>query len=501
MCDNNCDRLFTNVIYGKLLKGEKNTSYFSEELQKLIRERNVKIYVLAAASGIDRTLIHKILKGDRIPSHRSMVQKLACVLLLTPEESEKLMDSYQLAKMGEDNYSRRKNIQDFFNVFHNTSELNSIIVKTDYRHQVNVLPNNAVVYGCLEINNLVKTVIEMEASRKNGKIQIIAQPEYSFLFELLASIGMDQRDWKIDHVICLGNSLKGKDSLYNLNCFRTIMPIILSGCEYNPMCYYDNVASHISSTSIMPYMLLTSGYVINISYDISYATISDSSQYIELYRHTFEDFIKKSTPMLTITHNHQAETLPPSVSLYGYIRYSLSFDPHLVSFMSEKTRNKYLQPDFSKQEETNIGEQIQPSKDGVETVYFTEEGLDRFLNTGVLPKMYQEFFSPLDMADRYVLLKKMYDMTLAGDYHPVLINSVAFNIPEYLSIIAFQNAVNFMFILPDNESSICTLEEKSLVYAFHDFFKYLPESSMVLSPEETLAVIKQKLDNEPIGAN
>jgi hypothetical protein len=476
------------AIFGRMLKGE-NMSYFSDELQKLILERNVKIYVLAAVSGIDRTLIHKILKGDRIPSSRAVVQKLASVLLLTPEETDHLIQNYQLTKMGEENYSRRKNIEDFINDFNEISQLNHISVKTDYHHRIDALPDNATVYGSLEINNLVKTVIELEVIKDSGCIKAIAQPEYTFLFHLLALTGMNQHGWKIDHIICLENLLNGKDSLYNLNCFRTIMPIFLSGCHYNPMCYYNN-PSHISSTSMMPYLLVTSSYVINISYDISYATISGSPQYLELYSRIFDDFVKKSVPMLTIFSQNQVEKFPASIFPYGCLLYSFSYDPQLLSFMPEKIRTEYLHCRFFQQDNMTIPEQILNPKDRIKTEYFTEEGLDRFL-------INQELFSPLEITDRYNIFKKMYEAALEGNYHPLLINPSTFNTPKHLSVFVFQNAIVFILMLSGNKLNLCIIEEKSLVYAFHDFFKHLPESNSVLSKEETLSIMKSKLDQSP----
>ncbi len=470
---------------------------FSEELQRLIRERDIKIYVLAAASGIDRTLIHKILKGDRIPTNRAVVQKLASVLLLTPQETENLMQSYQLTKMGKDSYSRHKKIEDLFHDFHSISQPNHIIFKTDYRPQMNALPDEGAAYGSLEVNSLIKTVIEMEAAKDSGRVRVIAQPEYAFLFNFLALTGMNRHNMAVDQIICMENTLVKKDSLYNLNCFSAVMPIALSGCEYKPMCYYDDATAHISSTSILPYMILTGSYVVNISYDISYATISGAQPYLALYSRVFEDLAERSIPMLTITPGNQMEQFLASASTYGNISFYFSNDPQLIPFMPEKILNKYLNPNASMNKNAAVPKQILSAKGQIKTICFTEAGLNRFLSTGILSKRYQEFFFPLELTDRYVLLKKIYDMALSGNYHPALINSAIFHIPEYLSVLVFHNAVSFFLTLPGNESSICTIEEKSLVYAFRDFFKYLPENNSVLSEEESLSILKRKLDQAP----
>jgi hypothetical protein len=273
------------------------------------------------------------------------------------------------------------------------------------------------------------------------------------------------------------------------------MPFFVTGCNYNPMCYYENVAAHISSTSILPYMLLTSNYVINISYDVSYATISSSPLYIELYLHIFEDFVKKSTPMLTILPKSQVSQFLASAFQYGSLHSYFSYYPHLTSIMTERIFNQYLLPNFSKHRNAIIPAQRKPSADEIKTVYFAENGLDDFLNTGKLPESFLDFSPSTDTADRYSLLKEFYNMALAGIYHPVLINSAVFPISKCLSVLNFQNAIAFLLMFSNNESNICIIQEKSLVFAFQDFFKYLPESNLVLSEEKALAVIKSRLDN------
>lgn len=490
-----CDRLLKSVIFGKMQE-RKNMSYFSDELQKLFHDRNVKIYLLSSVSGIDRTLIHKMLKGTRIPANGSMVQKLASVLLLTPEEAESLMDSYRITKMGEENYHRRKIIEDFFNHFNSLTQPDSILVQTDSRHQIDVLPGSAAVYGTLKINNLIRTAVEIEASRGDGTVRVVAQPEYSFLFECLALTGINHHDLKVNHIVCLENRLKGKEGLYNLNCLRTMMPVILSGCKYNPMCYYDNVASHISGTSIMPYMLLTREYAIHISYDLSCATVSNSQEYIALYSRIFEELEKKSTSMLAVDYEEWNKSFPEMAPEHGPKQYTFSFEPDPVPFLTEESRSKYLQPKSASQEKATALKEGTLAKEGAETVYFTKEGLEQFLNTGMFPKMYREFFLPLNTENRNRILKMMYEAAVKGTFQPVLIHSGIFRIPEYLSVFVFQDTIHFIFTLSGDELRSCVLKEKSLVLAFRDFFKYLPESSVALSPEESLAIIKSKLNSE-----
>ncbi len=479
-------------------------SRFSDQLQDLIKERDVKIYTLAAVSGIDRTFIHKMLKGERVPADDSVVQSLATSLLLTPSETEALMQSYRISKMGEWHYVHRKFIKDSFNLFDKLSAENNISVNTDYHHQIDVRPGNTSVYGSLEINNVVKAVIEMEASKQNGKIQIVAQPEYSFLFEYLALAGINRHDLTIDHIVCLESSAKD-NSLYNLNCLRVAMPVLVAGCKYNPMCYYDNISSHFGTTSIMPYMILTSEYAVNISYDISFATVSNFRQYIELYSQIFKSIMQKTMPMVTVLRSHieYLTYFKTVMASFGHADHHLTYAPCLLYFITEEMLHKYLNEPLPqhktifvtiKQCLKELNQTLESSP--VQTIYFSEDGLDEFLRTGRIFEVPKNCYSPFDPVDRYRLLEIMYDAALKGRYRPVLINSNVLKAPPSLSFFSFGNsAVSFVCTIPSERYSVFTITEKSIVYAFHDFLDYLPESDMVYSPEETLAVIKYKLDH------
>lgn len=486
-------------------------SQFSEQLRNFINDRDVKIYSLAAQSGVDRTLIQKMLIGERIPSNKLMVQKLASSLLLSPAETEILIESYYIAKMGEGTFSHRKFIRNFFNGFNNISAENDISVSTSYHHLINKLPNDATVCGNLQINNLVKIIIEMESMKKNGNVKIIAQPEYSFLFQCLSLVGMNKQDLSVDHIVCLENSTKDREKIYNLNCLNVIMPMLVAGFNYHPMCYYDHVSSHFSNTSMMCYMILTSDYVMNISYDVTYATISNAKPYLEICNQIFKSSVQKSAPMAKLLHSpvEHMECFTNVLSNFGHVNYRFTSDPSLICFATKKMLRKYMDASLPNKEslvETTMQYigllQKTLELSTMKAVYFSEEGLDKFLDTGRLTEVPWEYYSSIDIPDRYKLLRCMYDSALAGMYHPIIVKSAVLNIPANLSTVVYKGgAVSFVYTVPNHNYTAFVLNEKIMVYAVQDFFDCLAESNMVLSPEETLAIIKQKLENEPKDEN
>ena len=479
-------------------------SLFSEQLRGLIQERGLKIYAFAAECGTDRTLIHKILKGDRLPADRSVVEKFASVLLLDPQETERLIRNYRIAKMGEGVYARRRAVSEFFaNIDPPPAGGGVPIPQT----QPLRLPSGGTVYGKLEVNRLIETVLEDEAARRNGRIQVLAQPEHAFLMEQLALVGIRREGLCIQHIICLENSLKERSSVYNLNCLRRIMPVIAAGCQYSPRYYYDSVGSHFGNTCVMPYLILTSRLAVTLSADGSCAAVFDAPDYRELYRRIFDGLLEKSFPLTRVFHT-PAEQMGYYMRLcadFEYIEYDFMPDPCILFFADRSMLRRSISPAltadpaFLKAGPAYVKGALGINRmQHIRSIYFSQEGLEDFLATGRITEVPEECYSPLSFSDRYLLLRRLYKAALKGDYHPVLVDSKKIKIPKNLCSYFFHGgAVCFVYTAPGRNFTAFSVAEKSIFYAFQDFFSYLPESGDTFSEEETLSILKSVLERAP----
>jgi len=71
-------------------------SLFGEYLRALISTNKINIYALSKSAGIERTVIHKIMTGDRLPTDEYL-HKLTEALPLSPEEHQRLMETYNIS--------------------------------------------------------------------------------------------------------------------------------------------------------------------------------------------------------------------------------------------------------------------------------------------------------------------------------------------------------------------------------------------------------------------
>ena len=87
-------------------------STFSEILNNLKEEKNIKVQPLARYCEVERSTIYKFLNGKRLPGSIDIVKKIAQFMQLTPSESELLVNAWKESQMGEQ-YHSRKSVEDF----------------------------------------------------------------------------------------------------------------------------------------------------------------------------------------------------------------------------------------------------------------------------------------------------------------------------------------------------------------------------------------------------
>ena len=77
---------------------------FEEKLKSYIEKSGQTIYMVAQSSGVNRTLIHRMTTGARIPSKKETVALIAKSLLLSPADTNDLLEAYEMSKRGESAY-------------------------------------------------------------------------------------------------------------------------------------------------------------------------------------------------------------------------------------------------------------------------------------------------------------------------------------------------------------------------------------------------------------
>ena len=348
-----------------------------------------------------------------------------------------------------------------------------------------------------QINHLVRTLLEMELQKPNGHVYLIAQPDYQYLYELLASLTCFAPGAKVDNIICFDQT-NDDDDCYNLRCLEKLMPTLLSCPAFEAHCYYDHVDSLFNEWSLLPCMLLTSEYSLCFSADAGQALFFDSPEINKFMKQFFHKKMICTSPIchsLTTSFSNYLEKVIMSgkaADLAPQI-YTILYQPCLTPFIDDDIIASHLKMEyFSEDMLRRIATHFAVVKRTIINSCFTQEGLELFLNTGRITEIPDMFYKPLDVESRRRVLKNMLRAVDTGFLVPRIINTAKLNLPVALNVEALSPTRIILYLRLENDTTFSlTLNEPSLLHAFYGFMEYIQNSRLVYSQAETLNILQE----------
>ncbi len=123
--------------------------------------------------------------------------------------------------------------------------------------------------------------------------------------------------------------------------------------------------------------------------------------------------------------------------------------------------------------------------------YFSIEGLNNFINTGMIIDLPPQFASPFSVAERIYLLKSLRNDILNKDILFRVVDSSKLQISPLCTIQTYKD--NGIFFCATNINGIisCKITEQSICDSFNDFFECLNNSDYIYNKEETIKIINK----------
>ena len=482
---------------------------FADTLRKYLDSKSTTIYNIAKISGVERTMIQHMKAGKRLPSNVSDVQSLAKAMMLNLSETEELIRAYNITHMGEENYFRREHVSKIISGFYDMNTASKLILPKGSQDTLEMNETLKEIIGRSNINRIVKALLEMEANKKDGHIKLMVQPEYTYLFDCLTSIDFSTNDTNIEAIIVFDKNEIHKSTIYNLNILEKLVPTLFQCEVFHPYYIYENVDSLFNKNSFMPYKIITSDYILGISYEHDKALLYNDASMSKLMNETFRKQLSIATPICQTFHPTPEEYLASTFS-QEIIKpeeredgtkekiYELFYQPCFPSFCPENILldrlNKALIPPEMVEVIKDYFVKIRALyKD--KSVSFTLEGLKLFMETGRVTEIPDFLYTYLTPPQRLTLLKNIIKSVDDGSFAPCIIKSEKFTIPSPICICApnTHNVIIYYFS-PDKGQFIFHLQELSLVQSFHDFLKSLPDSLLVYSAEESKQLLHTVYD-------
>lgn len=480
-------------------------SSFSQKLQALIQPRidkgQLTIYGLARNSKIDRSSLYKFINGERLPASAAILDRLAEALRLSPSQAYELRAAYDISRMGEEHYLRRRHTLEFLNFFNQYVGVPP--AEALPLPEPPPLPSGRaeVRTGVLPVNSLVQAVLGAEVARPHGEILVIAQPDYDFLIHTLSALTLG-RECSVQHILCLESESQEEDSHYNLGCLRAIVELMLSLKSYQPYYYYDNITSHFKNSNALPYLIVTSECALQLSYNQKYAVCLRGAEYVAFFRKIFDDARRNAQLMLS-----NLDTVTDNICFYQNIlqkcaapHWVCSYSPHIVQCMDREQMEKYLYDIPNREEIVHAFLSYCGSRDAIDQEkfpyigFFTREGIEYFCRTGRFWQIPSSIYAPLEPRDRWELLRR-FCKEFSPTFKNLLLRKAPTPFPAHLEVTSFwDGSIAFSYEHIPNQFRVLLLFEKSLASCFEDFFTYLENSRHVCSISETQAFLHQKME-------
>lgn len=490
---------------------------FADTLRKYLESKNTTIYTISKISGVERTMIQHMKAGKRLPSNISDVQAIAKAMMLNLSETEELLRAYNITHMGEENYFRREHVGKIISSFYDMNTASKLVLPKGSQDTLQLNEPLKKIIGRSNINRIVKAILEMEANKKGGHVKIMVQPEYGYLFDCLTSVDFSSNDTNVEAIIVFDKNEGHKSTIYNLNVLEKLVPILFQCEVFHPYYIYENVDSLFNKNTLLPYKIITSDFAIGISYEHDKAMLYHDSSMINLLNETFQKQFVISTPIcqtfhptpeeyLLSTFNQDDENSKEQQNEQNKDEYyELFYQPCFPSFCPEDILldrlNTALIPPEMQSVITTYFEKIR-TQYTKKHISFTLEGLNLFMETGRVTEIPDFMYTYLTPPQRLTLLKNIVVSVDNGSFSPRIIKSEKLTVPSPICICApNEHKVVIYYFSPDKGQYIFHLQELSLVQAFYDYLRYIPDSLLVYDAEESKQLLHTVFDKYKALAN
>lgn len=468
-------------------------SLFSEKLGAFIERSRLTEQQLSKASGFTRSYIALMKSGLRISPDTRKMADLFDALGLTPYEREELWADYMRAKFGDDTFELRRRMISLIQSFNAAPPLR---IRSGFEHEI---PDVSAVHGRSNVEQIVRTVIEKEASEESPHLRLILQPDLPSLFSTILARHVSDPRMKIEQIFGFeqGTEKELPDRFYNLKAYEWIVPMIVhsegSSCRF--YYYYDRIQAHFNTNTLLPYLVLTQKYAVSISVDYECALVTDRPEQLKMFSQLFtgqrDRCFEVGLPLREYSRQlgYRLSAIPEKGQIY-----SLASQPRLSLVLTDEILDKYLSSepevralagDIMRRERELL------SKSGPASIFFTEEGVKRFMEEGIVDLMSGTGLPPIEPADRKRMLEHLIRLIRDGKLKAFLLEESQIVFPKELSISAYdRKQVSAVYLSEDPESRMA-LSEHTLMEMIYAFLEGLENSPYVRPLEETLSYLQK----------
>lgn len=392
-------------------------SKFSAYLQSLIDRNGESISQIAKNTGIERTSIHKALKDERNLSEDSLKQ-LAHYLKLTISETRELNLLYEMKLYGEDAFQTQASILELLSELSQLSFISHKNISLPMFFETNDIPE--LVYGRPQIEAVIQAIFQLETEKSGAEISLYL-PQNHDIAPLLLQLWKAERVFKVNQVVSfIPNHVSSATNQENLGLLKKIMPLsFLSRGNYSA-CYFFEKSANSVDISPMPYFIITPRCLITFDGKLSVMQIQTSKSLLKLYKKRFANIVKECSPLINYYNVKSIiEDVVRFLTSYTFITNNKKDEcKSCCAMMTQPSLGYYITDEIV---EENIKDDLPGKRMLVPivqrhfklfhencsdlTMFFTEEGLRSFAETGIINDLPPKIAKPFNIGTRLFFFK------------------------------------------------------------------------------------------------
>ncbi len=472
-------------------------------LKKLIDERGLTIYQICKSAKLDRTTLQRTIKGERLPS-LSFFEKLCAHINVLAIQRQEVIRLYNIKKLGRGVYENRQYIKNMLGQVATISTRQNKSVESKRSINLNLAQEQSinVIEGEYNIQTFLRDIIEDEFyNNDKPSIRLKIPFDSNSIFDLIShTCDNVERQFDIQHILKLSkNPAKLVDTNYNLKVITNILPFAFyKHGSYTPYYHYGQVEHSLDQEITMPYYILTSKYLVQLSMKLDKLIFCSDKSVYKLYSDSFDDqkmhcyqlvkHIKNPQELLAI-HVESIQSVEKSV-------YTLEAQPCFGAFFTPELIEKKILQGLPEREQLVGGANILygnlyniQEKHGN---YYTKEGLEYFSTHGRItdiPSSCAPPFTKEEIRDLLLLLRSDIESDI---FNSRIVDSNKLVVSQNSALTLYDDNRILIVNVDENEAmSACVIDESSVCCAFFDFFNTIDEVGAVYTKKETLRIIDE----------
>lgn len=478
-------------------------SELSELLSYYVYSKKINITRLAESCGIKHSTFHQYLNGKRPLRKAEDLEKIMACLQLTPSDRAAMLDAFEIAKIGPEEYKARKKVSWFMESLPEIERRRDVPLAQPAFTITGLGSGSVVLHGEADVSGALYAAVT-EACRQSREVWILLQPESRLLPGLFTLLGNLPTQGVVHHLFCMETN-PSMISADNVERAYRLVQYSTYAAHYRPMFYYGRPEERFGSIGVMPGLVLTDSAVLQISPDGTAGILQHDRQILRCYQEQLERVAGQCHPLLVCEDTTMSMAQHPELLslldcsharfLIGGICSAAFWTPEII--------RRYLNPQLPAYEQVlaavieTFSQARAMRRAGCSTVLMNEESLVEFARTGNIPEFPDSFMErPVDKEDRRFFLEQLRLANQEGWYRIRFLKNIAFPLKSHWEIGILGDNMIVVSLCGKESTRELYFREPGLYRAFQGYFDSLAEGCHATTGEESDQILSRILEEE-----